>query len=164
MEIAETWEWDGKTMFRAITSKLSCWLTEILILWPKTTGLLASCSEAKNSKIENTQREEWLKHKGMDTFDAMQLYINKVKELAHIYNERQKDETKWIVSCAPDLPLWKPLYCLISVSSSFFVWIWHLDQPKWSEEYSDRATFCPIRSWFDFWWNSKSIEIQWEEQ
>ena len=36
-------------------------------------------------KVENTQRLEWLKYKGMDTFDAMQLYIEKVKELAQIY-------------------------------------------------------------------------------
>lgn len=47
--------------------------------------------EAKNSDIENKQREEWLKHKGMDTFDAMKLYIEKVKELAKIYPERQAD-------------------------------------------------------------------------
>lgn len=42
-------------------------------------------SEARRDGIENIQRSEWLKHKGMDPFDAMQLYMDKVKELAQIY-------------------------------------------------------------------------------
>jgi hypothetical protein len=47
--------------------------------------------EAKKCEVENTQRAEWLKHKGMDTFDAMQLYIDKVRELAKVYSERQPE-------------------------------------------------------------------------
>ena len=45
--------------------------------------------EARKSPIENKQREEWLKYKGMDTFEAMQLYIEKVRELAQIYSSGQ---------------------------------------------------------------------------
>lgn len=45
--------------------------------------------EARKGDLENKQRAEWLKYKGMDTFDAMQLYIEKVKELAQVYSERQ---------------------------------------------------------------------------
>lgn len=44
--------------------------------------------------MEKTQRAEWLKHKGMDTFEAMQLYIEKVKQLALVYQERKKDSTE----------------------------------------------------------------------
>lgn len=42
------------------------------------------------SELENKQRAEWLKFKGMDTFDAMKLYIDKVKELAQVYCEIQE--------------------------------------------------------------------------
>lgn len=41
----------------------------------------------KKGDLENRNRDEWLKHKGMDPFEAMQLYIEKVKELAQIYPE-----------------------------------------------------------------------------
>lgn len=42
-------------------------------------------AEGKMSDLERAQTDEWMKHKGMDTFVAMQLYIEKVKELAQIY-------------------------------------------------------------------------------
>uniref|UniRef100_A0A6G1S6R4 Diazepam-binding inhibitor-like 5 n=1 Tax=Aceria tosichella TaxID=561515 RepID=A0A6G1S6R4_9ACAR len=45
--------------------------------------------EARKGDLENAQRAEWLKHKGMDTFVAMQLYIEKVRELAKVYQERE---------------------------------------------------------------------------
>lgn len=48
-------------------------------------------TEAKKSPIENRQREEWLKFKGMDTFEAMKLYIEKVKQLAEIYPVQEDD-------------------------------------------------------------------------
>lgn len=53
-----------------------------------------SNSESKKNETENQQRAEWLKHKGMDTFEAMQLYIEKVKGLAESYPERQAKEVK----------------------------------------------------------------------
>lgn len=46
--------------------------------------------EAKRGDIENKQRSEWLKYKGMDTFEAMQLYIEKVEELAKVYRTRSE--------------------------------------------------------------------------
>lgn len=49
--------------------------------------MLNSIEGRKSDVVENKQREEWLKHKGMDTFVAMQLYIEKVKELAQVYAE-----------------------------------------------------------------------------
>lgn len=45
-------------------------------------------TESKRNEVENRQRAEWLKHKGMDTFDAMQLYIERVRELAASYPPR----------------------------------------------------------------------------
>lgn len=40
------------------------------------------------------QHQEWLKYKGMDTFEAMQLYMEKVKELAEIYQAKEKTDAK----------------------------------------------------------------------
>lgn len=62
----------------------------MLLMFP-TTKRPRQMVEARKGEVENNQRREWLKHKGMDTFDAMQLYIEKVKELAQIYSERQID-------------------------------------------------------------------------
>lgn len=50
-------------------------------------------SEASKSELENKQRSDWLKFKGMDTFDAMKLYIEKVKELAQVYCEIEEQPT-----------------------------------------------------------------------
>lgn len=51
--------------------------------------MLGISAEAKKSQVENSQRAEWLKYKGMDTFEAMKLYIEKVKLLASIYPEQE---------------------------------------------------------------------------
>lgn len=60
-------------------------------------SLSLTSAEAPRDGIENTQRSEWLKHKGMDPFDAMQLYMDKVKELSQIYQvaggeKREQDQ------------------------------------------------------------------------
>ena len=65
-----------------------------LILTLSSDAFIKRCdllAEAKKNEVENTQRAEWLKHKGMDTFVAMQLYIEKVRELAQVYQERVKN-------------------------------------------------------------------------
>lgn len=48
--------------------------------------------EPKRNDQEIKQRAEWLKHKGVDHIDAMQLYIDKVKELAQIYEPRPDED------------------------------------------------------------------------
>lgn len=52
----------------------------------------SSIVEAPKCQVENKHREEWLKYKGMDTFDAMKLYIEKVQELALIHSESTPEE------------------------------------------------------------------------
>lgn len=58
---------------------------------PQTTNSQSpiSFTEARQKEVvENRQREAWLKYKGMDTFDAMQLYIDTVNKMAKIYKSR----------------------------------------------------------------------------
>lgn len=53
-----------------------------------------STEARQKNVVENQQRDAWLEHKGMDTFDAMQMYIDKVNELAKVYKPRQISEEK----------------------------------------------------------------------
>lgn len=50
--------------------------------------------EGKRTIVEAKQHKEWLKYKGMDTFEAMKLYMDKVKELVKFYPAPEEEEAK----------------------------------------------------------------------
>lgn len=47
--------------------------------------------EAKKDVRENQNRQAWLKYKGIDTIEAMQMYIDKANELVQVCEKKQAD-------------------------------------------------------------------------